>query len=221
MKLTKNDKIILESYKQTVYGLSKYLGNAYELVLHSLEDLDHSVILIINGHHTGRKEGSPITDLALSMLDKIQENNNLDDMGITYFATNKHGDLMRSSTIAVKGENDRIIALLCINFYMNTPFSTILETYNTVPEQGKTPENEKFMNSSEALIRESIGAVTEDVMMEQQISASNKNKEIVYRLYKEGLFKLKVSVPIVAEMLNISKNTVYMHLRNFKAKDKE
>ena len=48
-------------------------GEGYELVLHSLESLDHSVIKIINGHYTGRSEGSPITDLALKMLGQLEQ----------------------------------------------------------------------------------------------------------------------------------------------------
>uniref|UniRef100_UPI000B20528B PAS domain-containing protein n=1 Tax=Clostridium sp. NkU-1 TaxID=1095009 RepID=UPI000B20528B len=43
------------------------------MVLHSLEDTEHSVIKIINGHHTGRTEGMPITDLALLMLEEIEK----------------------------------------------------------------------------------------------------------------------------------------------------
>ena len=62
--LTETDRAILSSYKRMCDGLSDYLGSGYEFVLHSLEDLDHSVIKIINGHYTSRKEGSPITDLA-------------------------------------------------------------------------------------------------------------------------------------------------------------
>lgn len=73
--LTETDRMILESYKNLLEGLSAYLGNAYEFVLHSLENYDRSVIKIINGFHTGRTEGAPITDLALSMLEEIQKQN--------------------------------------------------------------------------------------------------------------------------------------------------
>ena len=66
--LSPTDKVILESYKILMDGLSAYLGEGYEIILHSLEDLDHSVIKIINGHYTERCEGAPITDLALTML---------------------------------------------------------------------------------------------------------------------------------------------------------
>lgn len=69
---TENDRAILESYKMMIEGLANYLGSGYEFVLHSLENLNESVVKIINGHHTGRQIGAPVTDLALSMLSKLQ-----------------------------------------------------------------------------------------------------------------------------------------------------
>ena len=53
--------------------MEDYLGIGYEIVLHSLESMEHSVIAIANGHYTNRHEGSPITDLALDMLRSIQQ----------------------------------------------------------------------------------------------------------------------------------------------------
>ena len=72
-KLTEMDREILKSYQYMLDGLALYLGDSYEIVLHSLEDLGHSVIKIINGHYTKREVGAPITDLALSMLHDIQK----------------------------------------------------------------------------------------------------------------------------------------------------
>ena len=69
--LSKSDLAILESYKVLAEGLANYLGDGYEIVIHSLGNLEHSVIKIINGYHTGRKEGSPITDLGLTMAKNI------------------------------------------------------------------------------------------------------------------------------------------------------
>ena len=37
------DRDIINSYRQMLAGLSDYLGSGYEIVLHSLEDLNHSV----------------------------------------------------------------------------------------------------------------------------------------------------------------------------------
>lgn len=101
LKLTSLDKKILHSYSQTLDGLSNYLGNGYEIVLHSLEDYEHSAIKVINGYHTGRTEGAPITDLALKMLEQIRRNEE-NDHGVIYFSTNVKGEPLKSTTIPVK-----------------------------------------------------------------------------------------------------------------------
>ena len=63
---------ILKSYEAVVDGLAMLIGSHCEIVLHSLQDLKCSAIRIANGEHTGRKIGSPITDLALRMLHDIE-----------------------------------------------------------------------------------------------------------------------------------------------------
>ena len=61
VQFTPEDRLILDSYCQMLDGLAQYLGTGYELVLHSLEDLEHSAIRVMNSH-TGRSEGAPITE---------------------------------------------------------------------------------------------------------------------------------------------------------------
>ena len=51
-------------------------------------------------------------------------------------------------------------------------------------------------------------------MKNDEINVSNKNKIIIYKLDDYGIFNIKDSIPKVADLLEISKNTVYMHLRN-------
>lgn len=43
-----------------------------------------------------------------------------------------------------------------------------------------------------------------------------RNREIVSKLYASGIFNIKDAVIQVADSLNISKNTVYLHLRHCK-----
>jgi predicted transcriptional regulator YheO len=202
----------LNSYKSAMLGLADYLGDGYELVLHSLEDLKHSVIYIINGHYTGRKEGAPITDLALSMLDEISKGQN---DSITYFSKNKKSEPLKSATIAIRGENNRVIGLLCINFYMNTSFCDIIGSF--MPKNVQNINyimKENFAENSDELIESIVEKVKNQVYMDQSISTANKNKAIISMLGNYGIFNIKDSVVKIADLLNISKNTVYMHLRN-------
>ena len=211
IKLTKVDREILNSYITMIQGLAFYLGNGYEMVLHSLESFEHSVICIINGEHTGRKVGAPITDLALNMLDEISKGQ---EDYITYFSKNRKGEPLKSTTIAIRGDKGRIVGLFCINFYMNTPIHDILQTMLPVSAPPVNTPKENFAENSDDLIETALEAVKNEIYADQSISASNKNKHIVYQLDERGIFNIKDAVVKVANLLGISKNTVYMHIRN-------
>lgn len=208
MELTKNDKQILESYKSLIEGLAKYLGGSYEIVLHSLEDLDNSVIAIYNGKHTGRKVGAPITDLALEILDKIE---NCKQSSIVYFSQNKKGEPLKSTTIAIKGEDKRIIGLLCINMYLNTSFKEVLDSF-----MPKKEIKENYNQSVEDLISNAYQNEKQLVLKDESILPSNKNKVIIERLYDKGIFQMKDAVLQIVKLSGLSKNTVYLHIRNHK-----
>lgn len=222
--LKKEDVLILESFKSVLEGLADYLGEGYELVLHSLEDMNKSVIKIINGHHTGRREGAPITDLALTMLSHLLENNDLASgpNAITYFTRNKKGEPLKSTTIAIRGKDGKIIGLICINFYLNTPFLDILDSYtNSDPNGAGIYKQESFVDNVEELIRNAYEPIREMVYSNTELSATQRNKEIVAQLHQKGIFKLKNSVFIVAKLMGISRNTVYLHLRRLSAENEK
>ncbi len=212
VSLTPVDREILTSYKILLDGLSAYLGPAYEIVLHSLEDPECSAVKVINGHFTGRSEGAPITDLGMQMLEEIRKSGD-NRRGLVYFNKNRSGQPMKSTTIPIPGENGRIIGLLCINLHMEVPFSTILE--GLMPASQDTVDvTETFVSNSDALIRKAVEAARTQAMNNPDISAANKNKEIISLLKEKKIFTIKGAAGKVAEQLGISVNTVYLHLRN-------
>lgn len=197
-------------------GLAEYMGPGYEIILHSLENYDNSAIKIINGHFSGRTEGAPLTDLALQMLDAI-EANPANAQGIIYLNKTVSGQPLRSTTIPIHGEDNRIIGLLCMNFHMNLPLSTILKhlattTTSAIPE-GRI---ETYANNIDDLVLSALQDAKEQVYANPNISASNRNKEIIAILNQKSIFNIKDAVITVANHMGISKNTVYLHLRNIK-----
>lgn len=208
--LSPTDKVILESYKILVDGLSAYLGEGYEIILHSLEDLDHSVIKIINGHYTERCEGAPITDLALTMLEDLNRRSSLE---IKAYFNHKSGKTLKSVTIPVVGEQRRIIGLLCINFHMEISVFNFLTQF--LPnEASNISSSETFNKNADGLLISALEDAKAQIYGDKSVNASNKNKEIIRLLYQRGIFNIKDAVASVAEDLGISKNTVYLHLRN-------
>ncbi len=213
IELTLIEQQIMNSYRSLLDGLADYLGPGYELVLHSLDNFEHSVIHIIHGEYTGREIGAPITNRALDMLKKFNENGISSE---TYFSTNSKGEPLKSTTIAIRGENGRIIGLLCMNYYMNTGFCDFIQSF--VPPQdlkiGSTPMAETFSTNVDDMILSTLEHVRQQVYKDSTISSSNKNKAIINLLYEKGIFQIKNAIPKVADLLGISKNTVYLHLRN-------
>ncbi|MGB4984557.1 MAG: PAS domain-containing protein [Erysipelotrichaceae bacterium] len=215
IQLTETDKKIISSYANFIDSLGGYLGEGYEIILHTLDNLDHSVVNIYNGHYSGRQVGAPITDFALYMLSKIEETKN--HKPIYYVNTNKNGVKLRSCTIPINNEN-RTIGLICINFYTNTPVSALLKGFDDL--QGPTSNIiiENYTSNAKDLLDEKVNTVKMEVLNDKNVSPSNVNKEICARLFDQGIFNLKDSVINVANILEISKNTVYMHIRNNKEK---
>jgi predicted transcriptional regulator YheO len=220
--LSRADELIIESYKTTMEGLAAYYGEAFEIVLHDLTDLDHSIIKIVNGFHSGRREGAPITDLGLAVLEKIKKNNapgnSAPEHGpfITYFSSSKYGKPVKSATIVIFGEHKKPIGLLCLNLYLDSPLTSLLRNFSPAAPTEYIAEN--FISDSNELIARSLEKVKAEVMSDETVPVSQKNKEIITLLYYQGIFKLKDAVQTVSRDLGISKNTVYLHIRALEEK---
>ena len=78
----------------------------------------------------------------------------------------------------------------------------------------KQPQLENFSSNSIELLEQVVEQVRQEVMDDENISLQNKNKEIIQRLYARGIYNIKDSVIKTASILKLSKNTVYLHLRN-------
>ena len=169
MKLTAIDKIILDSYASMVEALSGYLGSAYEISLHSLEDYNHSVIRIMNGYHSGRTEGAPLTDLAINMLKRIgDEGLSATSSYTSYNAVTRTGEHLKSSTIPILGEKGRVIGMLCINFYLDSPLTELIQSLTGTDRV--QAEREYFASSMSDALSEAISEARNQVMQNPTIS---------------------------------------------------
>ncbi|MDD3393467.1 MAG: hypothetical protein EOM28_09270 [Clostridia bacterium] len=210
--LSEQDKVLLNSFVTVAEGVAEFWGDFCEVVIHNLENMDHSVMHIFNGHLSGRQVGAAISEVTLSFLNRMMAEPNLNHL--YYFAKNKRGETFKSSISAIVGENGTIIGLFCINLYLASPISALIQCMT--PEDNTKQENisETFVENTTELMLHALEEAKKTVYSNLSISSSNKNKEIVSILFQKGIFNLKDSVITIAEHLGISKNTVYMHIRN-------
>ena len=205
------DRAILNSYRAVVEGVSALIGNHCEIVLHSLEDLEHSAICIANGHNTNRQEGSPLTDLALKSLHNMKT----DSVSKPYFTRIKNGGLMKSVTIAIRNKNQRIIGLLCININLDVPLSQFIQALMPSNPMGET-SSVNFASSVEELVSQTVDHTIEEVNADRLVANNNKNRQIVVSLFEKGIFDIKDAINLVADRLDISRHTVYLYIRQIK-----
>ena len=205
------DRAILNSYRAVVEGVSALIGNHCEIVLHSLEDLEHSAICIANGHNTNRQEGSPLTDLALKSLHNMKT----DSVSKPYFTRIKNGGLMKSVTIAIRNKNQRIIGLLCININLDVPLSQFIQALMPSNPMGDT-SSVNFASSVEELVSQTVEHTIEEVNADRLVANNNKNRQIVVSLFEKGIFDIKDAINLVADRLDISRHTVYLYIRQIK-----
>lgn len=212
--LSDEDHAILASYFPVVEGIAALLGEHCEIVLHSLEFLEHSAIYIVNGHNTDRKIGSPITDRALWSLHHMQT----DSVSKPYFTRAKGGVMMKSVTIAIRNGRQHVIGLICINLNLDVPVSQFLSSF-IAPQAEENQVN--FASSVEDLVAQTIENTISEIVNDKKVANNNKNRQIVTTLYEKGIFDIKDAINQVADRLDISKHTVYLYIRQIRQDGEE
>ncbi len=214
--LTSNDELILHAIEPIVEGIARLFGRNCEVVLHSLVDLQHSIIKIENGFITGRKVGSPLTDLGLKILKDINSLEN--DITGSYYTKTKDGKILKSITILIRNDQRKPIGFLCINMDLSAPmFDTIL---NFLPTELPINAQEHFVTDIHDLINDTLDKVIAEISTREDVPNSEKNKLIVFELYKKGVFDVKEAVDLIAQRMGVSRYTVYNYIREAKVKSR-
>jgi len=207
---------ILNSYIPMVNFIADICGSGYEVVLHDISRPESSVIAIRNGHITGREVGSPITDLALTIL---MQKDYVDKNFITnYDGYGQKNKVFSSSTYFIKNDVGELIGLICVNNDL-TDINNFKFSLENLMKRFDYYENEERFRYEENLDNPLISianSILSKTINSMNIPASRMSVEekieIVQRLNNEGIFLMKGAVTDVAKQLDISETTVYRYL---------
>lgn len=223
---------ILQQYTTLVDFLGYTLGPDYEVVLQDLTPEVNSIIAIANGHISGRKVGSPLTNAAMQMLtSKAYETS---DFLSNYTGIAENGHILRSSTMFIKDSYGKPIGLLCINFDDSRYVALQDRLTNIIHPESFSKNSMYFDKRISALQKKSVtpsAPIKENFSMDipslmQHIFTDatanlptpidrlnqNERKEIISRLHEHGLFQLKGAISFVARKFSCSTATIYRYL---------
>ena len=217
--LNKNDKAILTALQPVLDGVGEALGSNCEVVLHSLQDMSRSVIKIVNGHVTGRKVGSPLTDFGIEILRKAGSLEK--DVIGSYYSKLDDGRVLKSVTMLVRNTQGKPIGVMCINIDVSVPFIDFLTGF--LPSGSESFENvvEHLPSTLNELVNRTLETVMTRVNTQRGVSPTEKNKMIVMELYKREMFNVKGVIDIVAKQMGVSRYTVYNYIREAKVEAEE
>ncbi|EGU39365.1 helix-turn-helix transcriptional regulator [Vibrio scophthalmi] len=213
VRFTDEDREYLNNYFRVADTIADLIGAHCEVVIHSFESVDHSVVKIVNGHHTGRKIGSPVTDLGLKVWRTFDQTGEVSPK--SYFTNATDGSLLKSTTCILAGPNKKAIGMLCINMNLSYPFPEIVKTL--LPQSGASLVNENFSNNANDVINQALDTAIAEVELDESITLKGRNKAIIRCLFDNGIFELKETTTQVSERLGISRQAVYKFIREFKS----
>lgn len=191
-------------------GIAETFGKNVEVVFHDLSQPENSLIYMV-GNITERKLGAPITNLVLQTIQ--QKGNNAPNL-IGYQTSTKDGKTLKSSTIFVRDDSEKIIGCMCINLDI-TDFlicQKILGYYTKTdkPDEGVTQE--EFYND----VNEAMGGIVQSVLSNYPAPVKLMEKEdklnVVKKLEEKGVFLVKGAIDHVASILGVSRYTIYNYL---------
>lgn len=182
-----------------VQCVADLLGPKAEVVLHDVSRPAHSIILIRNGHVTGRKIGAPLTDLGFYMLQ--ESDRKIETLGV-YQSRTEDGKMLRCNAANLRDAHGKIEAILCINL-------------DITDETGRKAGNGTIPSEH---YQTSIGQVIERMISDTRRSVNGTltrdlKFELVRALDARGVFHARGAVRRVASALDIAAPTIYKYIQ--------
>jgi predicted transcriptional regulator YheO len=199
-------KKIFASLRPAMVAIVDLLGPGSEVVLHDMADPDASIVAI-EGNVTGRCVGAPLTDSGLASL-RSPESGRV----YSYTTVGEGGRVIKSSSVFLSDDEGTIFGGLCINLDV-TPYLTFERHLQILL---KTTDDDVPAQTFGSQVGEVLDTMVGDAIAETGIPISLMQRadrlKVIRTLDEKGAFLLKKAVPLVAELLGVSRHTIYSDL---------
>lgn len=196
----------IQSYIPLIEGVVNLFHPFVEAAVH---DLITGTVVALYNNISRRKIGdpSPIKELNTPI-------HKFPDVFDPYYKTNWDGKQLKCTTITIRNDEKEPIGLICFNFdttifrnlHLNlTPFLEVKKKAENPVELYADDWQEKIITFVKKFVN---GKYTEISRL-----PTDEKKLIVQNLYQHGFFNYKNAVIFVADLLQISRATVYNYLK--------
>lgn len=210
-KYQSQDREILEHYVKAGEIIAEMFAPYMEVIIHDLQDPEHSIIAIFNNHVTGRKIGDGTSDLGYKKLA-----DELPDKIVNYNNQSPSGADLKSSSLTIRNRNDEIIGSMGFNFDLSS-FSNIKEFFEiftkTVVLENLPNREQFFMWSVRDEIQQALNKyITFHDLHGKALTRKDKLNVVAF-MKKEGHINKKGAITILSELLAITRPTLYKYIK--------
>lgn len=193
----------LSLYKPVAEAISLLLFPHAEVVLH---DLKKGCIEAIFNNLSKRSVGDD------SLLDEIGQLSDTQDLFPPYFKTNWDGRKMKSVTAVLRNRSGKQIGLLCINLDVSKWEEMHHFILDLIKPSTAMPDF-LFKNDWREKINIYVSSYLKQHALRLESLDKAEKKKLLLALFQEGAFDTKNAASYVAEVLKISRATVYNYLK--------
>ncbi len=194
----------LDLYKPVGEAISLLLFPHAEVVLH---DLRTGCIGAIFNNVSKRAVGDE------SLLDDWDKLSASQDLFPPYFKTNWDGRKMKSVTAVLKNGKGKPIGLLCINLDISKWEEMHRFILDLIKPATEMPDF-LFKNDWREKINIYVSAYLKQHALRLESLSRDEKRKLLLALQKEGAFDTKNAASYIADVLQISRATVYNYLRD-------
>ncbi|AJY77797.1 DNA-binding protein [Paenibacillus beijingensis] len=201
-------EVELKRYIPIVEAIAQTFGKHCEVILHDLTHPQSSVIYVANGHVTGREVGQPFNHLITQVLlsNKFQN-----DLVANYKTETIDNKVIKSSTALIRNSIGEVIGALCINFDL-THLEIAKDFFGSFSqlEQDSVKEEVELYGNVLDIVDDLIGKIVDKDRVDD-MDRSHK-LQLVKFMDEKGVFLIKGAIDKVADLLKVSKVTIYSYL---------
>lgn len=210
------DTNVLDLLERLAKGVVAVVGPHCEVVVHDFSDLEHSAV-VVAGDVSGRSPGAPVPDL--EFISSELNENSPDEIN---YRTIKGDKEFQSSTIWIRDENQKPIGAICINIDyqgLNQAYA-LLEKLTISARQAPDHIVQNTMaKDMDDLIDLSVSTfLRQEGIPNIEALSQNDKLRIIEIAEERGLFQLRGAAQRLADILNVSRASIYNYRANVKEK---
>ncbi|MFI1488848.1 transcriptional regulator [Streptomyces sp. NPDC020747] len=204
------DEHLIREAEKIAVALGRMFPGLCEVVLHDLRDPQHAIRAIEN-NLSGREVGDSVTELGLARIE---------DPGYPSVIQNypnqfPDGRPAKSTSIGIKNSAGEYIAALCLNLDVSVLSPVTLALSNLVATDTEHREQalETLRDRNARELRQAVEELAAERAATPRSLSRQDKKAVVRQLHQDGYFDSRDAAQTIANLLGVSRATVYNYTK--------